>query len=499
MKRHIGHLTVACALLAFFSATQALSRGREDQVEVRGCAQDIEGYPVRNSSVELHGLNYQGGADYADDGGNAQTDWEGKFTLFMKKGSIKRPAEAKITVWSTIAGSRSMEAGGIAQDKVSNTGGPIQRPCLQVSASYFIGGTIVGKDRTVRPGSSVRLKMETRNPDDLRYIETNLEGPFEFSPWFAKGVPYTVSVERQPSGEQCTIESPSGTTGEGNVVNRVRYVNEVLVKCVASQDRAEMAQTEPQPTLDALPRRTGAANLGNTLVGDAIAADQLRQRQREAYERLLRLGSRPSAELDAECVKRDQEIISVASDRDAAQRRISQYEGLCAKATQAKRIVAEQEVAEAAAERQRRQQAAYEAERSERESQELTAALGQLVGVLAQTGRQSPQSIAQNYVPQLAPRPTQAAHANSSASATAPDKYYSPLTCVSMGTQRLSDGHVIPCVQNSCGRTIEVHSSLGMWSVHAGVCYSGGSRSISLYGACEHNDGYERASGMCRR
>lgn len=75
------------------------------------------------------------------------------------------------------------------------------------------------------------------------------------------------------------------------------------------------------------------------------------------------------------------------------------------------------------------------------------------------------------------------------------NRYYAPLTCVKMSSMPYGNG-TTPCVQNNCGRTIEVHGDGGMWSVGANNCFKWFK---TVYAACEKNNGFDRSRNQCVR
>ncbi|MBK8064974.1 MAG: hypothetical protein IPK29_13705 [Betaproteobacteria bacterium] len=360
-----------CALALLMGAGGV--HARDEQVEVIGCARDIAGRPVRGAEVELEGTNYQGGARFSGQNGWTKTEWDGTFRLKMRKGTRPAPTEAKVTVWSTIAGQRSRDRGGFGERLVRSAGEAEVRiaPCITVSGSYFIGGEVSGKDPTPREGGAgLRLKLHTQNPEEVAFVEVISTGGYEFTPWFAAGTGYMVSIERQPAGENCEIvNSPNGTTGQGDIIDRVRFVQAVNLVCKPVQ-APKPPEAEAPPDLGALPTRPGAG-LGNSLASEAIAREDQRQRQREAEERrreeeerFRRLTATPSAELDAECARRGSAVGTAGIQ--AARQRKALFEGACAKAGQASVQIADADrliAAEAEAERRR---AAAEAERQAR-------------------------------------------------------------------------------------------------------------------------------------
>jgi len=368
MKHRGVRFLGGCALALLLGAGPL--HARDEQVDVIGCARDISGSPVRGASVELNGTNYQGG-----DTSRTTTEWDGTFKLRMKKGTGPKPTEAMVTVWSTIAGQRIRDRGGIGERPVTNAGEAVVRipACITVSGSYFIGGVVSGKDPTPREGSAVlRLKLTTQNPQEVAFLDLVSHGGYEFSPWFAAGTGYTVSIERQPDGENCGIvNSPAGITGQGDIIDRVRLVQAVNLVCKPVEQAPKPPAAEAPPDLGALPTRPGAG-LGNSLASDAIArADQQQrlreaeERRREEEERFRRLTATPSAELDAECARRGSAIGTAGVQ--AARQRKALFEGMCAKASQASVQIADADrliAAEAEAERRR---AAAEADRQARQ------------------------------------------------------------------------------------------------------------------------------------
>lgn len=223
-----------CALILLMGT--GMVHAREEQAEVIGCARDFSGSPVRGATVELNGINYQGGAEYGGDNGRTTTEWDGTFKLKMKKGTRPNPADAKVTVWSTIAGQRSRDRGGIGEKSVRNVGETVVTisPCIVVNGPFFIGGVVSGKDPTPRVGSAVlRLKLTTQNPVEVAYLDVVSHGGYEFSPFFAPGTGYEVFIERQPDDERCYFVKPPpiGTTGKGDIIDRVRFVQAVDLKC----------------------------------------------------------------------------------------------------------------------------------------------------------------------------------------------------------------------------------------------------------------------------
>lgn len=227
---------VFCGFALILLLATGVVHAREEQADVIGCARDFSGSPVRGATVELNGINYQGGADYGGDSGRTTTEWDGTFKLKMRKGTGPNPADAKVTVWSTIAGQRSRDRAGIGEKPVRNIGEAVVTisPCIVVNGPFFIGGVVSGKDPTPRVGSAVlRLKLTTQNPVEVAYLDVVSHGGYEFSPFFAPGTGYEVFIERQPDDERCYFVKPppKGTTGMGDIIDRVRFVQAVDLKC----------------------------------------------------------------------------------------------------------------------------------------------------------------------------------------------------------------------------------------------------------------------------
>lgn len=79
------------------------------------------------------------------------------------------------------------------------------------------------------------------------------------------------------------------------------------------------------------------------------------------------------------------------------------------------------------------------------------------------------------------------------------NRYYSPIqNCLSI--QRAQNSNFTYCIANACNKSLEAHFSGGMWTVGAGKCnpISAGPNPV-LFAACEKNDGFDKARGLCRR
>ena len=148
---------------------------------------------------------------------------------------------------------------------------------------------------------------------------------------------------------------------------------------------------------------------------------------------------------------------------------------------------------EARADRQRqarkKQQEEQEAEDAQN-AQEMSEAIGTLLGAFAQMEQnKADRAQAQQEQQRKAQEQQRIARVEEG-------KYYTPLSCASLSSKP-SGNRTIPCMQNNCGRPIEVHGNGGMWSAGTGKCLS--MNFTEFYAACEKDDGYDRSRNLCRR
>lgn len=137
----------------------------------------------------------------------------------------------------------------------------------------------------------------------------------------------------------------------------------------------------------------------------------------------------------------------------------------------------------------------------EKDAQETSEAIGTLLGVFAQmeqnkADRAQAQYDNQQRLAQAQQEQQRQVQHQQRTAKVEEDKYYAPLSCASLSSKP-SGNRTIPCMQNNCGRTIEVHGNGGMWSAGAGKCLS--MAFTEFYAACEKNDGYDRSRNQCRR
>ncbi|MCQ4163278.1 choice-of-anchor Q domain-containing protein [Tahibacter harae] len=96
------------------------------------------------------------------------------------------------------------------------------------AAVYTVGGTLSG----LAAGATVTLAINGGNP-----LTLSANGSYVFTPHFAPGDSYVVSVTTQPAGQHCTLAGAAGTLASANVSN-------VGVTCAAGGARLQLSVTD---------------------------------------------------------------------------------------------------------------------------------------------------------------------------------------------------------------------------------------------------------------
>lgn len=96
------------------------------------------------------------------------------------------------------------------------------------AATYSVGGTLNG----LATGATITLAINGGNP-----LSLSANGSYAFTPRFAPGDSYVVSVTAQPAGQHCTLARAAGTLVSADVIN-------VGVTCAAGGAQLQLSVTD---------------------------------------------------------------------------------------------------------------------------------------------------------------------------------------------------------------------------------------------------------------